>query len=158
MHFSGTEEIAAPRQKVWDFLMNPDAVGSCGPGVQSIEVVDADHFNARAKVGVGFINATFNVHMTFVERVPLERAKIEARGQAPGSAVDAVGEMTLSDGLNDGTKMEWSANVNIFSACVRLIFRPAPCEHEQNASRLPLPRTMKDLAPMLPGMMPSTPE
>ena len=27
--------------------------------------------------------------------------------------MDAVGEMTLSDGLNDGTKMEWSANVNI---------------------------------------------
>jgi len=113
MQFSGTEEIAAPREKVWAFLMDPNQVGSCGPGVQQIDVVDDDHFNARAKVGVGFINATFNVHMTFLERVVLERAKIEARGQAPGSAVDAVGEMTLSDGDNGGTKMDWSANVNI---------------------------------------------
>ena len=113
MLFSGTEEIAAPRQKVWDFLMDPNQVGSCGPGVQSIEVVDDDHFKARAKVGVGFITATFNVNMTFVERVPLERATIEARGQAPGSAVDALGEMHLSDGDEGGTKMEWSANVNI---------------------------------------------
>ncbi len=113
MQFSGTEEIAAPRQKVWDFLMDPDQVGSCGPGVQSIDVVDDDHFDARAKVGVGFITATFNVHMTFVERTPLEFAKIEARGQAPGSAVDAFGEMHLADGENGGTKMDWSANVNI---------------------------------------------
>jgi uncharacterized protein len=113
MQFSGTEEIAAPRQKVWDFLMDPNQVGSCGPGVQSIEVVDADHFNARAKVGVGFITAMFNVHMTFVERVLLDHAKIEARGQAPGSAVDAIGDMHLSDGPNGGTKMDWSANVNI---------------------------------------------
>ncbi len=113
MQFSGSEEIAAPRQKVWDFLMDPNQVGSCGPGVQSIEIVDEDHFNARAKVGVGFITATFNVRMAFLERVPLERARIEARGQAPGSAVDAIGEMSLSDGVDGGTKMEWSANVNI---------------------------------------------
>jgi carbon monoxide dehydrogenase subunit G len=113
MQFSGTEEIAAPRDKVWAFLIDPNQVGSCGPGVQSIEVVDDDHFNARAKVGVGFITATFNVHMTFVERIPGERAKIEARGQAPGSAVDAVGEMHLADGANGGTTMNWSANVNI---------------------------------------------
>ena len=113
MQFSGTEEIDAPRQKVWDFLIDPNAVGGCGPGVQSIAVVDADHFNARAKVGVGFITAQFNVHITFLERIPLERAKFEARGQAPGSAVDAIGEMTLSNGANGGTKMDWSANVNI---------------------------------------------
>ena len=113
MQFSGTEEIAASRQKVWDFLMDPNQVGSCGPGVQSIDIVDEDHFNARAKVGVGFITATFNVHITFLERVPLARARFEARGQAPGSAVDAIGEMSLSDGENGGTRMEWSANVNI---------------------------------------------
>ena len=113
MHFSGTEEIAAPREKVWAFLMDPNQVGSCGPGVQAIEIVDEDHFNARAKVGVGVITAMFNVRMTFIERVPLERATIEARGQAPGSAVDAIGEMAVSDGANGGTKMDWSANVNI---------------------------------------------
>lgn len=113
MHFSGTEEIAASREEVWDFLMDPNQIGSCGPGVQSIVIVDEDHFNARAKVGVGFITATFNVHITFLERVPLERARFEARGQAPGSAVDAIGEMSLSDGANGGTNMEWSANVNI---------------------------------------------
>jgi carbon monoxide dehydrogenase subunit G len=93
--------------------MDPDQVGSCGPGVQSIDVVDEDHFNARAKVGVGFITATFNVNLAFVERVPLERARISARGQAPGSAVDGVGEMVLRDGPNNSTVMDWSADVNI---------------------------------------------
>jgi glyoxylase-like metal-dependent hydrolase (beta-lactamase superfamily II)/carbon monoxide dehydrogenase subunit G len=113
MQFSGTEEIAAPREVTWAFLMDPTKVGSCGPGVQSIDVVDDDHFNARAKVGVGFITATFNVNMTFVERIPLEKARISARGQAPGSAVDAIGEMNLRDGPDGGTIMDWSADVNI---------------------------------------------
>src|SRR5690242_21579376 len=109
MQFQGTEQIAAPRERVWEFLLDPNQVGSCGPGVQSIDVVDEDHFNARAKVGVGFITATFNVQMTFIERDEPNRARIQARGQAPGSAVDAIGEMNLADGANGGTRMDWSA-------------------------------------------------
>ena len=42
-------------------------------------------------------------------------------------------------------------------AWVRLIARPAPCEHEWNDSALPLPRTMYERAPIEPGMMPSSP-
>ena len=44
-----------------------------------------------------------------------------------------------------------------FLGLLRDMARPAPCEHEVNDSRLPLPRTMKLFAPMLPGMMPSSP-
>ena len=64
MQFSGTVEIAAPRDRVWSFLMDPNEVGSCGPGVETIEVIDEDHFKAKAKVGVGFISARFVVDMT----------------------------------------------------------------------------------------------
>jgi len=46
MHFEGTVAIAASRQKTWAFLMDPTQVGSCGPGVESIEVVDETHFRA----------------------------------------------------------------------------------------------------------------
>ena len=113
MQFSGTLDIAAPRERVWEFLIDPNQVGSCGPGVQSIEIVDADHFNMKAKVGVGFISATFSVRCEFVERTDRERARITARGNAPGSAVDAVGQMTLRDNATDGTIMDWEATVNI---------------------------------------------
>ena len=34
MQFKGTVEIAAPRDKVWAFLMDPNQVGTCGPGVE----------------------------------------------------------------------------------------------------------------------------
>ncbi|MBM4408003.1 MAG: MBL fold metallo-hydrolase [Chloroflexi bacterium] len=113
MRFSGTVEIEAQRQRVWDFLMDPNQVGSCGPGVQSIEELDADHFNIRAKVGVGFITATFTIHAEFLEREERARAKIGIRGQAPGSAVDGHGEMLLRDDPSGGTIMDWSTEVNI---------------------------------------------
>ena len=61
MHFEGSVPIKASREKVWAFVIDPDQVGQCGPGVEKIEVIDDTHFKATAKVGIGFISARFNV-------------------------------------------------------------------------------------------------
>ncbi len=113
MKFSGTVEIKAPRAKVWAFVIDPNQVGSCGPGVQSIEVLDDGHFKAHAKVGIGFISAKFVVNAHFAETDAPNHATILARGSAPGSAVDATATMTLRDGGADSTVMDWTADVNI---------------------------------------------
>ena len=70
MHFEGTVQIDAERDKVWAFLIDPNQVGSCGPGVESIEVIDDTHFKATAKVGIGFISARFVVNMEMAELTP----------------------------------------------------------------------------------------
>ena len=113
MHFEGTVQINAPRDRVWAFVIDPNQVGQCGPGVESIEVIDDSHFKATAKVGVGFISARFIVNMEFVDLEAPDAATIKAHGQAPGSAVDADAQMRLSDGADGGTTMDWSADVNI---------------------------------------------
>ena len=115
MKFQGTVEINAPRDRVWAFLMDPNQVGSCGPGVESIEVIDETHFKAKAKVGIGFISARFVVDMNIAEREEPNRAVIKAHGQAPGSAVDATATMALSGGeaADVPTVMNWDADVLI---------------------------------------------
>jgi carbon monoxide dehydrogenase subunit G len=120
MQFAGTVDIAAPRDKVWAFVIDPDQVGQCGPGVESIEVIDDTHFNATAKVGIGFINARFVVNMEMAELTPPDKAVIKAHGQAPGSAVDATAQMSLSDGPDGGTTMDWSADVAIAGSLASL--------------------------------------
>jgi carbon monoxide dehydrogenase subunit G len=116
MEFSGSTEIKAPRAKVWAFVVDPQHVGWCGPGVDSIEQVDATHFKARAKVGIGPISARFAVNLELAEAVEPDRAVIKASGNAPGSAVDATGEMVLTGPPEGPTTMAWSANVDVMGA------------------------------------------
>ena len=120
MQFAGTVDIAAPRDKVWAFVIDPNQVGQCGPGVESIEVVDDTHFKATAKVGIGFISARFVVNMEMAELTPPDEAVIKAHGQAPGSAVDATASMKLSDSAEGGTRMDWAADVAIAGSLASL--------------------------------------
>ena len=113
MKFSGSVDIHAPRDRVWAFVTDPNQVGHCGPWVESIEVVDDSHFNATAKVGIGFIRARFVVRMEMADQQPPDRASILAHGQAPGSAVDATAHMQLSGPPEGPTRMDWTADVEL---------------------------------------------
>jgi len=113
MRFEGTVEIAAPRDKVWSFVTDPAQVGQCGPGVESVEVIDDSHFKAKAKVGIGFISARFNADGEMIVIAAPEHAEVKVHGQAPGSAADAVATMRLRHGDEGMTIMDWAADVNI---------------------------------------------
>ena len=113
MRFEGTVEIAAPRDKVWSFVTDPALVGQCGPGVESVEVIDDSHFKAKAKVGIGFISARFNADGEMIIIAAPEHAEVKIHGQAPGSAADAVATMRLRHGDAGMTIMVWAADVII---------------------------------------------
>ena len=95
--------------------MDPNQVGSCGPGVESIDVIDETHFKAKAKVGVGFIKAHFTIDM---EMTDLGHAQPRhGQGPWPGAGLRRrrrSAQMDLRDGEAAGTTiMDWSADVNI---------------------------------------------
>ena len=113
MHFQGTLDIAAPRERVWAFVTDPKAVSACAPDVQSIEVLDPAHFKLVVRAGVGPIRATFNLDVVFTELTAPSRANVRARGQAPGSAVEMLSSMELDASSPERTAMRWTSDVTV---------------------------------------------
>ena len=113
MRFEGTQDIGAPRERVWAFLIDPRQVTACAPDVQSVEVADATHFKVVVRTGVGPVKATFTMNVEFAELMAPERAEILARGQAPGSAVEMRSTMELAELSPGRTRMRWSSDVTV---------------------------------------------
>jgi uncharacterized protein len=111
VNFAGTQTIAAPIEKVWDFLMDPYQVGPCMPGFQAVEVRDPQTFKVRVGVGIAAVKATFTMDVRMVELEPPTRATGKAHGMAPGSAVDITSAMSLREAGAGTTTMQWSADV-----------------------------------------------
>jgi carbon monoxide dehydrogenase subunit G len=111
VNFAGTQTIAAPIEKVWDFLMDPNQVGPCMPGFQAVEVIDPQTFKVRVAVGIAAVKATFTMDVRMVDLDPPTRAMAKAHGMAPGSAVDITSAMSLREAGAGTTMMQWSADV-----------------------------------------------
>jgi uncharacterized protein len=123
MQLSGTVNIKAPRQKVWDFLTDPNQVAVCAPGVEKVEVTGPGKFKATAAIGFGTVKAKFTGDGEFVELDAPNRAKIKGHGNAPGSAADVLSEMWLSDGPDGSTDMKWTANITVLGQLASLAAR-----------------------------------
>ena len=125
MEFSGTQTVAAPIEKVWEFLMNVNNVAACAPGFQSLEVLEEERWKAVIAVGVGAVKAKFTLDVTRPEMREPELMTMKGRGKAPGSAVDLSGDMHLSTIDTGDTQMDWKASVvvsgTIASVGARLI-------------------------------------
>ena len=113
LEFSGAPEITAPRQAVWDRLIDPNFVAASAPGVESVEAVDPTHFRVVSGLGVGSVKVKFKLDVELFDIVDRQSLKMRARGKAPGSVVDVVSGVRLDDAGDGGTRLNWSARSEV---------------------------------------------
>ena len=113
MHFGGKQTLELSQAEAWQFLTDPNRVGQCVPGLQTIAVVDAKHFNAEVGFGIGSFSAAFTINVEWLELEAPNRACMKMHGSASNSVVDGESEMKLSAVDQNTTNLEWTADVNI---------------------------------------------
>ena len=113
MHFEGTFEVKAPKEKVYSIVMDPNQISKCMPDLQKLDVKSPDDFTAIIKAGVSFIKGDFTLRFQTAEKTPPTHAKLNAHGTGIGSTVDMETIMDFSDSADGGTLMKWSADAKI---------------------------------------------
>lgn len=113
LSFSGSPEIAAAIAEVWPRVVDPHFVGRHGPGVESVEVLDARHFKVMTGFGIGSIKLRFGIDVEMLEVNPPNYFTMRARGKAPGSAVEVTAELALVVLDPNRTRLDWKADTDI---------------------------------------------
>ena len=112
MNVSGTRVFDAPAQDVWDVLNDPEELATLLPGVQSFEVEDETHWNARVKVPLGRVSCPTPSTPCRNHQGPIEHARLAAKGTGVGAIVSMDTQFNLTpDG--EKTSMDWEADVNV---------------------------------------------
>lgn len=113
LSFSGAPEVAAARHEVWPRILDPHFVAKHGPGVESVEVLDPQHFKVITGFGVGSIKLRFGIDVELIEVIPTSRLTMKARGKAPGSAVEITATLGLEVLEITRTRLSWQADTEI---------------------------------------------
>ena len=113
MRFEGQQVIEASRERAWAFLTDPPQIVGCAPEVQSLKIVDDRRFLVGVRAGVGPFKATFTFAVMWHERQAPERARVQARGNVPGSTIDLMTVMTLIEQGEQRSALRWESEVQI---------------------------------------------
>ncbi|MDA1001082.1 MAG: carbon monoxide dehydrogenase subunit G [bacterium] len=116
MEFNQEVIIAAPRQKVWDFIWDVEEFAACVPGVTSVEKVDEAHYNVRVEQKISFLKAQFNIQVVIVEQRAPEyiRTSGEGKDSKIAASLKQTNEVTLEALSEDETKVSIHSNVDVF--------------------------------------------
>jgi len=112
MKVAGERSFAAPREQVWVVLNDPAAMAQSIPGVDSFDVKDDRHWQAKVKIplSLGMLHMTMNMEKT-EERKP-EFASLAIKGTGVGAIVNMTTAFTLHK-AGGGTHMAWEADFRI---------------------------------------------
>ena len=112
MNVEGTKELEASREIVWSVINDPAQMASLMPGVESFEIVDDRHWNAKVKVPLGIGGLKMTMNFEKLEERPPEFASLNAKGKGVGAMMNMTTSFTLT-GEGDHTSMAWAAEVKI---------------------------------------------
>jgi len=104
--------MKASRDKVWDFVIDPNKIGKCLPDLKSLQVEADNKFTAIARVGIGFMKGDFRFQLAIVEQTPPSHARLKGTGSGVGSSMNMDTSIDLADS-DTGTKLTYKADVQI---------------------------------------------
>jgi carbon monoxide dehydrogenase subunit G len=110
----GEERIAAPLDRVWEALNDPDILRQSIPGCQSLEKKSDTEMAATVVLKIGPIKATFNGEVTLKNLNPPHSYTIEGEGKG-GIAGFAKGgaDVTLTPDGPDATVLKYAAKADV---------------------------------------------
>jgi uncharacterized protein len=120
LQFSGSPEIRAPRESVWQRLVDPTFVAGSAPGVESVDVIDATHFRVISGFGPRAMKARITLDGELFDLVPGVSAKMRLRGNGPGSLIEVLSTIAVRDTAPGKVRLEWTATSQLSGTVANL--------------------------------------
>lgn len=118
IHVEQLFDIRAPRHEVWEFLADMNRTVACLSGVESIESLADERYKLRLAVKIGPIKVRFDGEVTFVEKSPPERMRVEMAGKdtITGSKIRMSASVEVNDSDAGVVTVVGKATVDVFGS------------------------------------------
>ena len=111
MDLTGEFHVPLAREAVFEALNDPEILGRCIPGCQTLEQVSDTEFDADVLAKVGPVKARFRTRIAVSNLNPPESYTLSGEGRG-GAAGFASGSADVSlEATDDGTMLRYSARV-----------------------------------------------
>ena len=115
MIFEDRITVAAPAERVWAFLLDPNCIAACMPGVENVTQIDDRTFDASISASVGPISGKFAFRAHIVESNPPTEmaAHVDGVDSVTKSTIKVQMDMALDPLGPNETALAYRASVDV---------------------------------------------
>ena len=110
MELNGSYTFDAPRQVIWDALMDPDVLAKILPGIESLEKVSDTEFKGVMNLRVGPVQGKFMGTVTLSELNEPERFFMDVNARGAAGFIRGGGSAVLTDTETGGTLLTYDGS------------------------------------------------
>ncbi len=103
----GSTEVAAPREKAWAMLLDPDVLAGIMPGAHEVQRISGAEFRAEVTLGVGPVSGRYRAQMRLSEPDPPRAVTLAGSADGALGFGHGSGSLTLEELAPDRTLVAW---------------------------------------------------
>ncbi len=112
MHIEGNYTFQAPREAVWDAIMDPAVMGAALPGGEKLEKTSDTEYEGVMNVRVGPVQGKFQGKVVILEASEPESCTMSVDGRGTPGFLNGTGAWQLAS-EGDATVMTYSGDVEV---------------------------------------------
>ncbi len=113
MDMTGEYRIAAPREKVWEALNDPEILAQCIPGCEEIVKLSDTDLTVRVMAEVGPVKAHFTGKLTLSDLDPPTSYKISGEGQGGAAGFAKGGAQVRLEDDGGATVLRYTVHATV---------------------------------------------
>lgn len=112
MKIEGSYRFNAPREKVWQVLIDPTIIAQCMPGCESLNEVGPDQYEATMKVGIASVKGSYKGKVTLKDKQAPSHYVLS--GEGSGGPGFMQGDVTIDlEESNGQTVLRYSTEAKV---------------------------------------------
>jgi carbon monoxide dehydrogenase subunit G len=119
MDISGSYTFDALPDRVWDLLMDPEAIAPCIPGCHSFEPEGEDRYRARLTIALAAVTGAYEGVVVLSDKIAQTSYRLTGEGQGHAGFLKGTSEVTLR-AAGDATLVDVKATIQVGGAIARV--------------------------------------
>ena len=112
MKIEGTHHLNAPRDRVYNALIDPEVLQRCIPGCERLEKTAENPYSATIRTGIGAIKGVFTGTVRLEDMRPPEHYRIVVEGKGAPGFLKGSGNLDLEE-QGEGTLIRYTGDLQL---------------------------------------------
>ncbi len=113
MKIKGQHKLAAPRQQVWEALLDPEVLARTLPGCESLDPIGENQYKMKMKLTLAAVQGLFDGKVAVEDPQPPESYRLVVEGTGKIGFLNGGGRFRLEEAGADETLVHYEGDVRV---------------------------------------------